>query len=389
MKAIVIGAGIGGLACSLALRRIGWDVIVYEREATIPLVGAGLGVGANAYRMLQVLGLGERVMQIGNQVDELHFFSDRGQLLNRTYTTELSRNLGTTNLTVHRGELLRALMEPLQTDGIICYNKACVFVEQNDRGVRVWFSDGSMDEGDILIGADGIRSAIRKTLLPHVEPRYMGYTCWRGVVKPEEGVMTYSPNISMETWGRAGRFGIVPLSSGRIYWYICMNATEADPVLKAMNTKDLAEHFDKYHKPIPQILQLAQEEALLHHDIYELPELEQFCFNRIALLGDAAHATTPNMGQGAGQAIEDAISLATHLRHAPSVDAAFQRYELERKKRTSLITRMSRWIGKMAQLDGSAPIMVRNALFRNMPKSVMNKPLEFLFRMKVNELDIG
>jgi len=386
MKAIIIGAGIGGLCAAIALRKIGMDVSVFESKPEVRFAGAGLGIGANAVRALQQLDVGSEVLREGKALKEVRILTSAGKLLQRTDSAVISRKYGLDNVTIERGALLEVLMQALGSDRIVQTGKACRRFEQNGSGVKAWFEDGSAEEGDVLIAADGIHSAIRSALLPNVKPRYAGYTCWRAVVQADPNRIPYDPNVFIETWGRRGRFGMVPLSNDRMYWFACVNAKARDPRFESYTAEDLAERFESYHAPIPQLLKQTSDRELLHHDIYDLPPMRRFAFGRVALLGDAAHAMTPNMGQGAGQSVEDAIVLASRLKRCPDIEEALRNYERDRIGRTGRIAAMSKRIGTVAQLEGGAAAAVRDRLFPLIPERVMAKQLEFLFRVNFEGL---
>lgn len=378
MRAIIIGAGIGGLSAAIALNRIGWDISVHESRSDIPLTGAGLGIGANAFHSLRHLGMEEHVRRIMNPVKEIQFKNERGRTLNRMLTDKVTQHIGNDNYTVHRGELMQVLSRAVP-EGALKLGSSCVRIEQDGSQVRAWFADGSRDEGDLLIGADGIRSAIRSHLFPNATLRYAGYTCFRGVVKLPESFQ-HNHHISIETWGGDGRFGLVPLAGNRIYWYACVNAAPNDETFKLYTVEDLASHFAQYHDPIPQVLRLPQEEHLLLHDIYDLSPLPSYSKGRVVLLGDAAHATTPNMGQGAGQALEDACVLMNRLRGSADMNQALLGYNRDRIGRTAAITRMSRWIGRLTQLEHPALIAARNRMVGSVPAMVVDKSFSLFFR---------
>lgn len=385
MKAIIIGAGIGGLSSAIALRKIGMEVKVFESKNEVRFAGAGLTIGVNAVRALQQLGLGDHLVREGKVLDELRILTQSGKILQRTDSALINRKYGLGNIAIERGKLLEVLLGALNPD-LVNTGKSCRRFEQNDSRIKVWFEDGSTEEGDLLIAADGIHSNIRETLMPNAKPRYAGYTCWRAVVQVEPAFRGYDPNVFIETWGRMGRFGLVPLPDNRVYWFACVNAKARDSQLKTFTVPNLMKVFDGYHEPIPGVLAQTSDHQMLHHDIYDLPPIGRFVFGNIVLLGDAAHAMTPNLGQGAGQSIEDAINLAGHIKRSLTIKEALERYEHDRTGRTSLITRMSKRVGMVAQLNDRFSVTLRDALFPLIPTRVMEKQLKYLYEVELEGL---
>ncbi|MBP1996797.1 FAD-dependent monooxygenase [Paenibacillus eucommiae] len=383
-KAIIIGAGIGGLCAAIALKKAGFEPVVYENKPEVRFAGAGLGIGANAIRGLHHLGIGREIEAAGQTLDELRIVSSEGKIIQRSNSAMIKQKYGADNFTILRADLLTVLMRSLES-AIIRTSKKCIRFEATENHVQVWFADGSSDEGDVLVAADGIHSVIRKELLPDAKPSYAGYTCWRAVIddRPE---FRFDRRVFTETWGTKGRFGIVPLANNKIYWFACKNAPANDSHSANAGPSTLLANFFRYHDPIPQMLEHTPDDRLIWNDIVYLKPIRRFAFGRVALLGDAAHATTPNMGQGAGQAIEDAIILAGSLKQTPDVAAALKQYEEERVTRTGKITRMSNRIGQMAQLEQPWLTALRNKALPLLPKSMAEKQLEFLYRVKLDRL---
>jgi FAD-dependent urate hydroxylase len=382
MKAIIIGAGIGGLTAAIAMRKAGIQADLYESKSEVRLNGAGLGLGPNAVKALELLGLGDALQRAGMPVRQVQILSQEGKVLSRMGAPDRSKNADPEQVTVLRADLLGFLVDALGAGEAIHTGKTCVDFEQGEDGVTVKFEDGSTEEADLLVGADGIRSVVRGKLFPEAKPRYSGYTCWRTVVQAGSS-LRYDRELFTETWGSNGRFGIVPLSDNRIYWFACVNAPYNDPVMKRVTIADLAKRFAGYHSPISDLLKLSSQDAILHHDIEYLPPIKRFGRGRVVLIGDAAHAMTPNMAQGAGQAIEDALFLAEHVSRWPNFASALKGYENDRVSRTGTITRMSGRIGRMAQLEGRLPVALRNAVLPLVPDALMQRQLDYVYKVNL------
>ncbi|KUG09704.1 FAD-dependent oxidoreductase [Solirubrum puertoriconensis] len=377
MHFLIIGAGIAGLTTALALHRQGHQVDVYEAAPSLREIGAGVVLGANAMQALGHLGLHDAVHAAGFAVKRISLLDEHGQVLNDIDTRPFTERLGYDNLAIHRADLQRVLLEHLPP-GVLHLGKPLERFEQHDNQVTAYFADGSSAAADALLAADGIRSRVRLQLLPHTQPRYAGYTCWRGVT--DGAALQTLAGRSTESWGAAGRFGMVPLGNGQVYWFACINSkTPQNPVYKGFRLADVQQHFANFHAPIPELLALTTDEQVIWGDIIDLKPLKHFAYGRVLLLGDAAHATTPNMGQGAGQAVEDAAMLAQCLREQTNLHAAFRLFEQRRLPRTTRIVRQSWQLGQVAQFSQPWLVTLRNAVMRRVPNSVNTQQMQFLY----------
>ncbi|MDX5417783.1 MAG: FAD-dependent monooxygenase [Hymenobacteraceae bacterium] len=378
MKAIVIGGGIGGLCTALALQKAGIETTVYEAAPKFRGLGAGVGLAANAMQGLARLGVMDDVVARGKQLDALVIFDEHGHEISNMDTRKLSNKYGINNFVIHRADLHEVLLSHLQPDSVVLGHR-CESVEQDGNKVVVFFADGSHAKADLLIAADGISSVVRQQLVPQSVPRYAGYTCWRAVI--DNPGVKINDMISAETWAPQGRVGIAPLQDGKIYWYACINAPQRDEKMRRMTPEKLARHFEEVHSPIEMVLASTAPEQLIWNDIADLKPLKHFVYGRIVLLGDAAHATTPNMGQGACQAIEDAVVLAQCLQQEPVLAEALKKYEKRRKARTAKVIEMSRRLGEVAHWRNPLLGRIRNTLFRAMPRFITQRQMEDLYKV--------
>lgn len=377
MKYTIIGGGIAGLTTAIALKKIGIDAQVFESAPAIKPVGAGLVLAANAIKAYRKLGIAKKIIKRGKLLPLFSIFDERGRIITSADAKEIGKKYDLHNFAIHRAELHEALLEELNPDQITLDKRAIGFENLKNNKIAVHFADGSNHPTDILIVADGIHSAVRQQLLPKSTVRYAGYTCWRAVID-NPGLPLHGAS---ETWGKAGRFGIVPLANNKIYWFAVVNAPQNDALSRAYKVADLLRIFNHFHKPIPDILKHTQDDDLIWNDIIDLKPVQRFAFGNIALIGDAAHATTPNMGQGACQAIEDAVILADELAKHDQPAHAFTAFEQRRLNRTHYIVNTSWNLGKIAQWSHPVSITLRNALFRLIPERLHEKQMKILLKV--------
>lgn len=369
-SAIVVGGGISGLAAGVALGRRGWRVRVLERSVRFTEVGAGISLWPNALRAFDRVGVGERIRAFA--APELHagIRNPSGGFLTRTDPAEIHRRFGTI-LMLHRADLLAVLLEATAElaggmDGGLAEAGVEVGTVVSTPDRAEVHHAGGVESADLIIGADGIHSTVRRTLWPSASPpRYVGYTAWRFVTPP------LSISDAGETWGAGSRFGYASLSDGRVYAYATANTPKGEAAGDELAA--LRARFGDWHEPIPSLLAAAP--TVLRHDLYELPDLPSYVRGRVALVGDAAHAMTPNLGQGACQAVEDVATLVTLLDRY-EIPEALHRYDALRRRHTQAVVRRSRTAGRLGQWSSPLSVAVRDRLVRLLPASAMMRQLE-------------
>lgn len=347
VRALIVGAGIGGLAAAVALRRAGIETLVLERASAIREVGAGLSIWSNAFPALRELGLEARVMAAASVVEGHSVQTPAGRRIVETRFDVSNPTAGPPCICLHRAALQKSLLDLLPPESVRTDARCSGF----DDATAI-LQSGERIDADVLVGADGIASAIREGLHGAQMPRYAGHTCWRGI-RPDNGVLP--DRSALLVLGAGSQFGLWPCGTGQLYWFLTKNAPRGT---KQAKSKILALCRD-WAAPVPQIIEQTPEDAMLQNDIVDRPPLPWWGKGRVTLLGDAAHAATPNLGQGACQALEDAVVLAHCLSQTSPIEAALRKYERLRIPRTTAITRESWQAGKLLQLDSQLEF-VRN-----------------------------
>jgi FAD-dependent urate hydroxylase len=339
MKAMIIGGGIGGVAAAIALQRVGVECDIFEQAEELREVGAALSVWANAWQALEKLGVGRALLALGSKVDRMEMRTADGRVLGATPLAELEKRLGLPAFVIlPRPDLLRELTRLVDKHRTHCRAR-CVGVEESAGRVIARFADGQQAEAGLLVGADGLHSVVRSHLHGNVKPRYAGYTCWRGFATCAAKALPLTTGF--EAWGCGARFALFHCGPDRVFWYATRNAAEAVADSADGRKAEVRRLFQNWHQPIPEAIEATPGTEILRNDIVDRKPLSRWGRGRMTLLGDAAHPTTPNLGQGACQALEDAVVLADCLRQCREVEPALRRYEQQRQRRTAAITRES------------------------------------------------
>lgn len=358
-RALVIGGGIGGLTAAIALHQRGWTVTVLERAASLEPVGAGIGLSPNSQRALDVIGLGDQVRDLGAwQGGQGGMRSPSGRWLARTDVAEMADKFDGSLVAVHRADLVDLLASALPEGVLRTASVARLSAMGGPGRPAVVTTEHGEYEAELVVGADGVRSGVRGVLFPeHPGPVYSGYTTWRVVVPtPQEA---FAPH---ETWGRGRIWGTQPLKGDRTYAYAAARAREGE---RAPDGELAALHrlFAGWYHPVPAILAAAEPGQVLRHDVHHMATaLPAYHRGRVALLGDAAHAMVPMLGQGGNQAIEDAIVLAHHAGDAQDPKLDLDAYTHDRLPRTMGILRQAARTARLEMVSSVPLVAARNAL---------------------------
>lgn len=371
-KIAIIGAGIGGLTAALAFKQKGFNITVYESATEIKPVGAGIGIANNAMQIFKKLNVHEKIESAGVKVSSMNITDHQLRSLSVMDLTEFELKYGVCNISIHRAVLQNILVEEIGFENIKL-SKRLFKIEQNEN-VKLIFEDGSAETADVVIAADGINSVIRKQLFDSSQIRDTNQICWRGVSKislPKD----YN-NKAVEAWGNGKRFGFVQINSQDIYWYAVVNES-----LVNQHENNLHDLFKDFHTDVLNIIENTSDDTIIKNRIIDLKPIHKWYNKNVCLLGDAAHATTPNLGQGACQAIEDAYLLAELYQENKPIETVFEEYQKLRIKKAHEIVKSSWSIGKIAHLESGFLIYFRNLIMRSIPTSANNLQLKSIYNV--------
>ncbi|MCV7287150.1 FAD-dependent monooxygenase [Mycolicibacterium wolinskyi] len=356
LRVAVVGAGIGGLTAAIALRANGIDATVYEQAHELKALGAGVAIATNGSRILTRLGMGSALAEIAGPVTHYQFRTWRAEPVAGEPST-LSFGDPARTWFLHRGEFQKALADALPPDALKL-GQSCVGAREYRDGVQVEFADGTTADADLLVGADGIHSRLQGTVTHATEPVSEGIMAYRGLI-PADRLHGIADLDASAMWlGPRQSFLAYPVSAGRflnIVAFVPTNLTVAESWTAPGDVSELAAAYRGWDPRVSAIIDAM--DSTFRWGIYDREPLDRWSSDRITLLGDSAHAVTPHLGQGANQAIEDAITLATLVRGARSDDVAarLRRYEELRMGRTAQVRRQARAAGRIYRSTDLTP----------------------------------
>jgi 2-polyprenyl-6-methoxyphenol hydroxylase-like FAD-dependent oxidoreductase len=381
-RILILGGGIAGLSAAAALRVAGLHFEVFEQAPELREVGAGVGLWSNAMESLDQLGVGDEVRRRTRPLRIAAGANPQGRTLSLFKLDDLGPDFATAAcFVVLRPALLAELARRLPRETVHTGFRA-IRVEATDDRVRVHFDGGRVEEGNLLVGADGLNSVARGHVVGQDAIRYSGQTCFRGVAKmspPEPGVIR-------EVQGRGQRGSVCPVDEETVYWWVAHNSKKDRIVPQEARKAFLLERYRAWPFGLPEAIAATPGDAILQNDLVDRAPMGGYAQGRVVLTGDAAHPTTPNLGQGANMAVDDAIVLARALRDESSISAALERYQQERLPRTRLVVQRSWSFGRMCTWDSALGVWLREAMVGLTPERVMRNMLRWQILESVGRL---
>ncbi|WP_179992548.1 MULTISPECIES: FAD-dependent urate hydroxylase HpxO [unclassified Acinetobacter] len=335
MEITIIGAGMGGLTTGIALKKFGHKVTIYEQAEKILPVGAAISLWSNGVKCLNYLGLTEQVAKLGGQMDQLAYIDGlTGDTMTQFSLLPLIEEVGQRPYPVTRADLQNMLMDEFGREDIQLGKKMVELQEQKD-GVLVKFADGTEIKTDLLIGADGTHSITRAYVLgEQVSRRYAGYVNWNGLVEISEKL---TPADQWTTFvGQGKRVSLMPVADGKFYFFFDVPLPVGLENNRAEYKTLLKQYFEGWCAPVQHLIDALDEQKTNRVEIHDIEPFAQFYKGRVVIVGDAAHSTTPDIGQGGCQAMEDAIYLARSLQiNTLGLEDALKRYQNKRNERAN------------------------------------------------------
>ncbi len=335
MNVVIIGAGMGGLTTGIALKKFGHQVRIFEQTEKILPVGAAISLWSNGVKCLNYLGLTEKIAKLGGQMDDLAYVDGlTGDVMTQFSLLPLIEEVGQRPYPVARADLQNMLMDEFGRDQIYL-GKKMVSLEDKADSVEVHFADGSSTQADLLIGADGTHSLTRTYVLgQQVQRRYAGYVNWNGLVEISEDL---APAQQWTTYvGEGKRASLMPVADGKFYFFLDVPLPAGLDNNRDEYKKLLKQYFVDWCQPVQQLIERLDPQKTNRVEIHDIEPFTQFYKGRVVILGDAAHSTTPDIGQGGCQAMEDAIYLARSLQiNTLGLEDALRRYQNKRNERAN------------------------------------------------------
>ena len=375
---LIQGAGIGGLTLAIALQQRGYKVRLVERSAGLAEVGAGIWMAANPMQVFARLGFAKEIIEAGWAVKFLRLQDWKSGDIQTTNMSQIAKEYGFETIALHRGVLQRLLFEQLEADSVR-FDCEIQFVTQSGDRVSASLSDGTSCAAAIVVGADGLNSQIRRMAGMGGLKRYSGSSSYRAIARGAHILPVDAEHEAYEIWAKGCRVGFSKINADDYYWYMTFDAPAGEASSKSESRGHAETLFRIYFPQWIGLLENTRTEDILRTDISDLKPLPQWSSGRIGLIGDAAHATTPNLGQGGAMAVEDALALSDTFKELGLNEAAWKRFEQLRRKKVDWTVSTSWSIGKICHLGNPMFRSLRNVALKMTPDSVTQKQVHRLY----------
>lgn len=376
VRIAVIGGGIGGLTVALALQQAGFQCDVYEQAPELRNVGAAIAIWPNAMRVLEHLKIADGILEKAGVMEKIRWLDQHGRLINEVSIPDTAAGRRFPAVALHRADLQSTLVHSVAPSSLHLGHALADFSLAGDKLVAK-FTSGHAIVADFLIAADGVHSRARAQLLRDAEPIDRGYTVWRGIAPISPAAIPAATAIELQGAGK--RFGVGPVGLGRLGWWATANSAETD---------DLRRLFQDWYLPVRQLIEATPASSILKTGACDRAASQTWGWGRMTLLGDAIHPTTPNLGQGGCLAMEDALVLARCFEKYGAVTEALRKYENCRYKRTTAVSRYSRYYGQAGQWQNVFARVLRRTTLSLVPEAVAQRLMQIVFNYDATKVPL-
>lgn len=384
MKIGIIGAGISGLTLAHVLEKLNISYQLFEGHHQLSKQNHGMTLAHNGCQIFQVLKLSELLNEQGQKISSQEYTDERFKTLLKFDLNKFDLELKSSMYGIHQTELLQSLLDKLPAEKIHFSHKVVNISQRLDKTLVRFENDVSQDF-DLVVGADGVHSTIRKLIFPYLTMDYTGQTSWRFVI--DHHFYQAPRDQYLEVWGKGNRFGIMGIGKGRWSWFVMANSLPGQTENHEELRQSLLQLFSSFHPSITKLIQHSPFNQMTKQDLFELPLLDQWGSGRVILIGDAAHVMPPSLAQGGNQGIEDAWFLGESLVRSKNIEAALKTFVQERRKRIQLVLTVASMLNEVGHFHGNALKNFRNKTMRMVPQFVFDQMMKKFLKVKIEIAD--
>ncbi len=376
-KGIIIGAGIGGLTTAIALIQKGIDVKVYEQAPEVKEVGAGIWVAPNGLKVYDELGISNEIIASGKLLEKICIVDLKNKAISIINGEKIEDKHKFKTVAIHRASLQKILLSHIPAEKIFLGKKFKSY-QQSDNSIVAEFEDGTNQEADFLINADGLKSNGRLQINSDLNLRYSGQTCWRFVIDFDLGSAEEANMYEIWANRKGLRVGYSKINEKQVYVFITNFEKSGGKDNLETIKGDILKLCIDFPDIVKNMIATANPSDIIRTDLFDFKPITNWIDRRAALIGDAAHATTPNLGQGACQAIEDALVIAKQLSINADIETSFKNFQQKRIKKATYITNTSWQFARMTNTSGMTKLFLKGIL-RMTPNAIKQKQLDKIY----------